>query len=89
MVREKIVVVRGGMWTLFAIFMFIILFHYIIILFQTSSNKYHINNFVIIKQVHFILIKWNLYDHYFIDVCTLKKFMLVVRGIQNCEFSGP
>jgi hypothetical protein len=59
-------------------------------LFQTSSNKYHTNNFVIIKQVHFILIKWNFYDHYSIDVCTfLKKFMLVVRGIQNCEFSGP
>jgi hypothetical protein len=43
--------------------MFIIPFHYIIILFQTSSNKYHTNNFVIIKQVHFILIKWNFYDH--------------------------
>jgi hypothetical protein len=70
--------------------MFIILFHYIIILFQTSSNKYHTNNFVIIKQVRFILIKCNFYDHYFIDVCTfLKKIMLVVRGIQNCEFSGP
>jgi hypothetical protein len=39
--------------------------------------------------VHFILIKWNFYDHYSIDVCTFsKKFMLVVRGIQNCEFSG-
>jgi hypothetical protein len=36
------------------------------------------------------LLKWNFYDHYFIDVCTfLKKFMLVVRGIKNCEFSGP
>jgi hypothetical protein len=59
-------------------------------LFQISSNKYHTNNFVIIKQVHFILLKWNFYDHYFIDVCTfLKKFILVVRGIQNCEFSGP
>jgi hypothetical protein len=58
--------------------------------FQTSSNIYHTNNFVIIKQMHFILIKWNFYDHYFIDVCTfLKKIMLVVRGIQNCEFSGP
>jgi hypothetical protein len=68
MVREKILVVRGEIWTLFAIFMFIILF--IILLFQTSSNKYHTNNFVIIKQVHFILIKWNFYDH-FIDVCTL------------------
>jgi hypothetical protein len=94
MVREKILVVRGEIWTLFAIFMFIILFHYILIrlrvLFQTSSNKYQTNNFVIIKQVHFILIKCNFYDHYFIDVCTfLKKFMLVVRGIQNCEFSGP
>ena len=83
MVREKILVVRGEIWTLFAIFMFIILFHYILI-------RLHTNNFVIIKQVHFILIKWNFYDHYFIDVCTfLKKFMLVVRGIQNCEFSGP
>jgi hypothetical protein len=60
----------GEIWTLFAIFMFVILFHYIIILFRTSSNKYHTNNFVIIKQVHFILIKWNFYDHYFIDVCT-------------------
>ena len=75
--------VRGEIWTLFAIFMFIILFHYILI-------RLHTNNFVIIKQVHFILIKWKFYDHYFIDVCTfLKKFMLVVRGIQNCEFSGP
>lgn len=41
-------------------------------------------------ESNFILIKWNFYDHYFIDVCTfLKKFMLVVRGIQHCEFSGP
>jgi hypothetical protein len=85
MVREKILVVRGEIWTLFAICMFIILFHYILIhlrvndtgsltifallrcskfmfheresinLFQTSSNKYHTNNFVIIKQVHLIL----------------------------------
>jgi hypothetical protein len=83
-------VVRGEIWTLFAIFMFIILFHHIIILFQTSSDKYHTNNFVIIKQVHFILIKWNFYGRYFIDVCTfLKKIMLLVRGIQNCEFIGP
>jgi hypothetical protein len=108
-------VVRGEIWTLFAIFMFIILFHCILIrlrvtdtgsltifallrhwsqesinLFQTSSNKYHTNNFVITKQVHVILIKCNVYDHYFIDVCNfLKKFMLVVRGIKNCEFSGP
>jgi hypothetical protein len=90
MVREKVLVVRGENWTLFAIFMFIKLFHYIIILFQTSSNKYHTNNFVIIKQVHFILIKSNFYDHYFIDVCTFfKKIMLLVRGIQNCGFSGP
>jgi hypothetical protein len=73
MVREKILVVRGEIWTLFAIFMFNILFHYIIILFQTSSNKYHTNNFVIIIQVHFILLKWNFYDHYFIDVCTFLK----------------
>jgi hypothetical protein len=29
MVREKILVVRGKIWTLFAIVMFIILFHYI------------------------------------------------------------
>jgi hypothetical protein len=29
MVREKILVVRGEIWTLFAIFMFIMLFHYI------------------------------------------------------------
>jgi hypothetical protein len=72
MVRENILVVRGEIWTLFAIFMFIILFNYII-LFQTSSNKYHTNNFVIIKQVHFILMKWNFYDHYFIDVCTFLK----------------
>jgi hypothetical protein len=70
MVRQKMLVVRGEICTLFAIFMFIILFHYIIILFQTSSNKYHTNNFVIIKQVHFVLIKWNFYYHYFIDVCT-------------------
>jgi hypothetical protein len=41
-------------------------------------------------ESNFILIKWNFYDHYFVDVCTfLKKIMLVVRGIQNCEFSGP
>jgi hypothetical protein len=73
MVREKILVVRGEIWTLFASFMFIILFHYIIILFQTNSNKHHTNNFVIIKQVHFKLIKWNFYDHYFIDSCTFLK----------------
>jgi hypothetical protein len=84
MVREKSLVVRGEIWTLFAIFMFIILFHYILMqwrhwsqesinLFQTSSNKYHTNNFVIIKQVHFILIKCNFYDHYFIYVCTFLK----------------
>ena len=30
-VREKILVVRGEIWTLFAIVMFIILFHYILI----------------------------------------------------------
>jgi hypothetical protein len=66
-------VVRGEIWTLFSIFMCNILFHYIMILFQTSSNKYHTNNFVIIKQVHFILIKWKFYDHYFIDVCTVLK----------------
>jgi hypothetical protein len=70
MAREKILMVRGEIWTLFAIFMFIILFHYIIILFRTSSNKYHTNNFVIIKQVHFILIKWDFCNNYFIDVCT-------------------
>jgi hypothetical protein len=70
MVREKILVVRGEIWTLFAIFMFIILFHYINILFQASSNKYHTNNFVIIKQVHFILLKWNFYYHCFIDAST-------------------
>jgi hypothetical protein len=87
MVREKIVVVRGEIWILVQ---FLCLLYCFIILFQRSSNKYHSNNFVIIKQVHFILIKWNFYDHYFIDVCTFKKkFMLVVRGIQNCEFSGP
>jgi hypothetical protein len=72
MVREKMLVVRGEIWILFAIFMFIILFHYTIRLFQTSSNKYHTNNSVIIKQVHFVLIKWNFYDHYFI-VPFLKK----------------
>jgi hypothetical protein len=71
MVREKLLVVRGEMWTLFAIFMFIILFHYIIILLQTNSNRYYTDNFVIIKQVHFILIKWNFYDRYFIDICTI------------------
>jgi hypothetical protein len=70
MVCEKILVVGGEIWTLFAIFMLITLFHYIIILFQTSSNKYHTNDFVINKQVDFILIKLNFYDHYFIDVCT-------------------
>jgi hypothetical protein len=84
-------------------FMFIILFHYILIRLRVTdtgsltifallrcSNKYHINNFVIIKQVYFILIKWNFYGCYFIDVCIfLKKLMLVVRGIKNCEFSGP
>jgi hypothetical protein len=30
MVREKMLVVRGEIWTLFANFMFIILFHYIL-----------------------------------------------------------
>jgi hypothetical protein len=100
MVREKMLVVRGEIWT-FAIFMF--MFYYILIrlrvtdtgsltifallrcikftfleresinLFQTSSNECHTNNFVIIKQVHFILIKWNFYYHYFIDVCTFLK----------------
>jgi hypothetical protein len=35
MVREKFLVVRGEIWTLFAIFMFITLFHYI-------HNTYHI-----------------------------------------------
>jgi hypothetical protein len=30
MVREKILVVRGEIWTLLASFMFIILFHYIL-----------------------------------------------------------
>jgi hypothetical protein len=84
-------------------FMFIILFHYILICHRVTdtgsltifallrcSDKYHTNNFVIIQQVHFILIKWNFYDNYVIDVSIfLKKFMLVVRGIQNCEFSGP
>jgi hypothetical protein len=79
-VREKKLVVRGEIWTLLAIFMFIILFHYIIILFQTISNKYHTNNFVIIKQVHFILIKLYFYDHYFIDVCTF---------LQKNHVSGP
>jgi hypothetical protein len=73
MIREKNLVVRGEIWTLFAIVMFIILLHYIVILFQTNSNKYHTNNFVIIKHVHFIIIKWNFYDHYFIDVCTFLK----------------
>jgi hypothetical protein len=88
MVRENILVVRGEILTLFAMFMFIIPFHYILIrprvtdlktstvvglqwrywgqesinLFQTSGNKYHTNNFAIIKQVHFILIKLNFYD---------------------------
>jgi hypothetical protein len=52
---------------------FLCLLYCFIILFQTSSNKYHANNFVIIKQVHFILIKWNFYDNYFIDVCTCLK----------------
>jgi hypothetical protein len=66
MVREKILVVRGEIWTLFVIFMFIILFHYILI-------RLHTNNFVTIKQVQFILIKCNFYDHYFIDVCTFLK----------------
>jgi hypothetical protein len=103
MVREKILMVRGEIWTLFVIFIFIILFHHILIrlrvtntgsltifaslhcikftfhervsinLFQTSSNKCHTDNYVIIKQAHFILIKWNFYDHYFIDVCTFLK----------------
>jgi hypothetical protein len=35
--------------------------------------EYHTNNFVIIKQVHFVLIKLNCYDHYFIDVYTFLK----------------
>jgi hypothetical protein len=104
MVREKILVVRGEIWTLFTMFMFIILFYYILIRVRVTdtgsltifaslrcSNEYHTNNFVIIKQVHFILIKWNFHDYHFIDVCTFfkKNFMLVARGIQNCEFSGP
>jgi hypothetical protein len=72
-------VVRGEIWTLFAMFMF----YYIIILFQTSSNKYHTNHFAIIKQVHFILIKWNFYDHYFMMFVPFKKkFMLVVREVR-------
>jgi hypothetical protein len=86
MVREKISVVRGEIWTLFAMFMFIILLHYILIRLSVAdtgsltifallrcSNKYHTNNFVIIKRVHFILIKWNSYDHYFIMFVHLKK----------------
>jgi hypothetical protein len=72
-VRDKILVARGEIWALFAIFMFVILFHYIIILFQTISSKYYTNNFIIIKQAHFILIKLTFYDHYFIDVCTFLK----------------
>jgi hypothetical protein len=80
-------VVRGDIWTLFAIFMFIVLFHYILILLYVTDT----NNFVIIKQVHFVLIKWNFYDHYVFYRCLylFKKIMLVVRGIKNCEFSGP
>jgi hypothetical protein len=62
MVREKLLVVRGEIWTIFAIFMF----HYILI-------RLHTNYFVVIKQVHFILIKWNFYDNYFIDVYTFLK----------------
>jgi hypothetical protein len=68
--RERSLVVRGEIWTLFAIFMFIILFHYILMRLRVTdtgsltifallrcSNKYHTNDSVIIKQVHFILIK--------------------------------
>jgi hypothetical protein len=39
MVREKILVVRGEIWTLFAIFMFIILFYYILIRLRVIDLK--------------------------------------------------
>jgi hypothetical protein len=42
MVREKILVVRGEIWTLFVIFMLIILIHYILIRLRVHkliSNK--------------------------------------------------
>jgi hypothetical protein len=38
MVREKILVVCGEIWTLFAIFMFIILFHYILIRLRVTDT---------------------------------------------------
>jgi hypothetical protein len=38
MVREKILVVRGEVWTLFAIFMFIILFNYILIRLRVTDT---------------------------------------------------
>jgi hypothetical protein len=39
MVREKMLVVRGEIWTLFVIFMFIILFHYILIRLRVTDLK--------------------------------------------------
>jgi hypothetical protein len=45
---------------------------------QVATN--HTNNFFIIKQMHFILIKSNFYDHYFIDVCTF---------FEKIHVSGP
>jgi hypothetical protein len=83
MVREKSMVVRGEIWSLFAI---------LIRLRVTDIGSPTI--FALLRCIKFTfhdnIIYWNFYDHYFIDVrAFLKKIMLVVRGIQNCEFSGP
>jgi hypothetical protein len=68
MVCDKILVVHREVWTLFAILMFIILFHYILIRLCVTDLKTST-----IVGLHFILIKWNFYDHYFTDVCTFLK----------------
>jgi hypothetical protein len=49
-------------------------------LFQKKQQQISHNNVVIIEQVHFILMKWNFYDQYFIGVCTF---------LQKMHFSGP
>jgi hypothetical protein len=52
MVREKMLVVRGEIWTVFAIFMFIILFYYILIRLRVTDLKTST-----VVGLHFILIK--------------------------------
>jgi hypothetical protein len=64
MVREKILVVRGEIWTLFAIFMIIILFHYILIrLLVTDTGPLTI--FALLRWIKFHINKiellWSLF----------------------------